>query len=984
MKKKDLYKIIKEIIKEQRSPVDLDTGIVNVDDVDTQDLADVNSKFRKKGQGRRKQPTDGNIEAPRTTIDVDPTGDSTVPTTIDWDPSLGCVGGAYNYGTITLHPDTCDGTTDVQDDSFICCGSNNNSNNPAEFSDTVTLSSYNPSFTVLSFQDEQCFCPNAEYDDQGGTKYENPNTGNSPLNPNLDDGALICCNCVVDIPWDSDPNSVLDATITSILPFTVSDLETWMDDVNPNTVAGLTTLSNFGAKCAGCNDPAASNYQTDDTGTTNNQNIYGCAAGSVDGVTSENYAGIENQTANDIGCCIYEGCMQYGASLNGSIAFDTQLFATALATSPTSNMSDGVGTPRGTQGLWIEDGSCTWTGCTYSTATNIGQVSNQQTSLYPAALFTNGANAQFTEDGSCQGTYGCTEEVGIPDFATGAAPFGGGNDFPPATGTMKCAGCPDPTMFNTYAGDDVDTNGNPLFDCAGNTVQVPGDMTQGSPDVTCCTATAAGCMDDGTAANIGNYVQGGQFSAGVLQNANGEDRPANWNPDGSGGTFPACNYNASANTDDGSCIYTACVGCTSEAFDLTGTTLAFTSTTTPIDTSTFVNSYDDGSCLFDGCLEYDIQMPGMPVPVTTDNYVCIINPDLCDGVGPNAVPDTATFGNSAFTDSVIPNPPGICTISLIGCTDSTACTYDPNATINDASACGYPSDQCHVCKDVGAGNGSYGANQELDGTEVPNPDCECINVTAYRCNREDVTRNFGCMTIGGNDPAVGDEFMVPMEMADKDKEIQELPEGLNEKVDPATLGTVYIVDSISTDLQYIKPNYSPATCTNMNWKCFCPMTGLNGWNGGTPGTSNSHPHMCVQTTEPVPPNQNTPPGNFVSPPIFATYSECRDTFGCYNAPGAKIAYSDEKGGDCHVSPGGQVRCMEPDSERDIKRIEPSDMPILPGMDIDTSVSAVPGLEIPEPDVPISDAPPTDRAISESKKLRKALKEAFINKIKKSK
>ena len=100
MKKKDLYKIIKEIIKEQRSPVDLDTGIVNVDDVDAQDLADVNSKFRKKGQGRRKQPTDRDIEAPRTAIDdINPSNPS--PASIDWDPSVGCVAGSYNYGTIT-------------------------------------------------------------------------------------------------------------------------------------------------------------------------------------------------------------------------------------------------------------------------------------------------------------------------------------------------------------------------------------------------------------------------------------------------------------------------------------------------------------------------------------------------------------------------------------------------------------------------------------------------------------------------------------------------------------------------------------------------------------------------------------------------------------------------------------------------------------------------------------------------------------------
>jgi len=98
----------------------------------------------------------------------------------------------------------------------------------------------------------------------------------------------------------------------------------------------------------------------------------------------------------------------------------------------------------------------------------------------------------------------------------------------------------------------------------------------------------------------------------------------------------ANNYDASANTDDGSCTYDI-LGCT----DPTACNENLTATV------------DDGSCTYPGCLDQ-----------SANNY------DPMAGCSNNS-----------------------CTYDILGCTDSNAINYDPTANVDDNS-CIYPINGC--------------------------------------------------------------------------------------------------------------------------------------------------------------------------------------------------------------------------------------------------------------------------------------------------
>ena len=1014
MKKKDLYKIIKEVVKEQLRG----DGSAVATEVPNEPQAEVPALS---------DPIVGD-EPIGSEVDVNEPVESVPSSTINWSACVSAGPHAnHAYNNITFHSDNCGAVTPVTvSDGWICCSSTNTggtqSSDPATTSGTLydvntgtiaAIPTLPNSISVLAFNNNSCFCPNPVMDASGDDHYNYNGSGAYTINPNFDADVLIACNAVVVKPWE-DPSCTgpgsgacwtSQATITYLGGFAQADFTDWL---SVNGINAQPTLVNDGRRCAGCNDPAAENYQIDDTGATGNSNIYGCAAGSVNGISSEDYTNIQNQGANDVGCCQYQGCMQYGATLTGQMSL-TNAFASnqSNASAPSTNMNTGTpqqgnpvgGTQRGAAGRWFEDGSCVWEGCTYTAANNVGTISGQNTTLYPPSLFTNGANTQFLEDGNCTGTYGCTESVGSPNFATGAAPFGGGNDFPPATGDMICAGCPDPAAYNTYtttnaASAAVNLSGGfPKYDCAGNLVANPGTMT-GAEDVSCCTATAAGCMDDGT--NPTAYEAGGT-------NANpNEARPTGWDPDGSGNTAPACNYDPNANQEDNSCIYADCVGCTDANFVLPAGAPHF-AVSPVIDSTAYNYIYDNGSCFFDGCVESEITPVGYTVPVTTTNYVCIVASNLCGGG------NTPTYPAAQLYDSTAPNPPGFCTVAITGCTDTSACNYDPMATTNDQQSCVHP-EVCEICEEGTAGSEQYGANNELTGNVIYDTDCDCISVVAYRCNREDITKSFGCMTIGGNDPAVGDVFIEPQK---KIKENITLPLDENGKLINEQkalikdkLGTVYVVESIVQASSQFVRNYIESTCNPTNWKCYCPSTGRYGANMGQPSTS--HPHVCVPTQKPlgVPGASGWP-----SPPVFATWSECHNTYGCRYEPGARLQSQEdgrEERGECHMTKSGALKCdkvTKKDLEKgtgiygDTDKVAPEDRKNLPPEFKKLLQGDLPNLDLLDPMMPFnpftgqpdpnfnpndytpdgrlkSDVPITE--VEESKNLRKALKKTILN------
>ena len=148
----------------------------------------------------------------------------------------------------------------------------------------------------------------------------------------------------------------------------------------------------------------------------------------------------------------------------------------------------------------------------------------------------------------------------------------------------------------------------------------------------------------------------------------------------------ACNYDALADMEDGSCIY---------PFDLYGTDL-----------------YDcDGNCISDadgdGICDED-EIPGCTDPTAcntgdfsdTDNSLCIYPSDI---YGVDYVDCEGNCLNDADGD-------GVCDeVEIDGCTDASACNYDEGATEQDGS-CEYES--CAGCTEATACN--YDAEATID------------------------------------------------------------------------------------------------------------------------------------------------------------------------------------------------------------------------------------------------------------------------------
>ena len=155
----------------------------------------------------------------------------------------------------------------------------------------------------------------------------------------------------------------------------------------------------------------------------------------------------------------------------------------------------------------------------------------------------------------------------------------------------------------------------------------------------------------------------------------------------------ADNYNASATTDDGSCIVFGCTDPEAANFNANA-------------------DEDDGSCLFPGCTYPDA--PNYDPGANVDDGSCLVGgcPDLPGCTDPNAVNyyPLAQINNgscvySGCTDPLANNfnplatlDNGSCTYNPVaGCTDVNACNYNENATVDNGSCnyncigCTYPS-----------------------------------------------------------------------------------------------------------------------------------------------------------------------------------------------------------------------------------------------------------------------------------------------------
>lgn len=252
-------------------------------------------------------------------------------------------------------------------------------------------------------------------------------------------------------------------------------------------------------------------------------------------------------------------------------------------------------------------------------------------------------------------------------------------------------GCTNPYAINYDAGADTDDGScaynETICDCAGNehTIGVLvwigdgfadegtyiWDETIGDAVFFDCDMWGNDCGDTGITGDPNGVCSGG------LPANNGCE------PDGIPGCMDAsaCNYDATATTDDGSCEYNSCAGCTNANacnYDATATT-------------------DDGSCEFVTCAGCtNANACNYDVTATIDDGSCefvscagCTNPNACNW----DVSATLDDGSCEF-------------ISCAGCTDFGACNWDPSATIDDGS-CDFLS--CAGCTEPGACNYDFTA-----------------------------------------------------------------------------------------------------------------------------------------------------------------------------------------------------------------------------------------------------------------------------------
>jgi hypothetical protein len=194
----------------------------------------------------------------------------------------------------------------------------------------------------------------------------------------------------------------------------------------------------------------------------------------------------------------------------------------------------------------------------------------------------------------------------------------------------------------------------------------------------------------------------------------------------------ACNYNALATTDDGSCFY---VGGTCD--DGNATT---------IDDAYDANCTCQGVTLIPGCM--DASACNYNASANLDDASCILVGDPCDDL------------NAGTTDDMIQND---CTcagvVSLVGCTDATACNYNPNAVTDDGS-CLFPGD---ICDDGNANttNDMFDTNCLCSGTSVGV--AGCMDITACNYNINATVNDGSCYSTGdpcddGNANTVNDTY----------------------------------------------------------------------------------------------------------------------------------------------------------------------------------------------------------------------------------
>ena len=188
----------------------------------------------------------------------------------------------------------------------------------------------------------------------------------------------------------------------------------------------------------------------------------------------------------------------------------------------------------------------------------------------------------------------------------------------------------------------------------------------------------------------------------------------------------ACNYDAAATTDDGSCEFLSCAGCTDPGacnFDATATIsdMSCEYLTCAGCTDAGACNFDAGATISDGSCEY------LTCAGCTNATACNFDPTATIDDSSCILPDGCTDASACNYDAAALCDDGTCEfITCAGCTNAGACNYDAAATISDGS-CEYLT--CAGCTNATACN--YDPTATIDDGSCDLPD-GCTDMSA--CN----------------------------------------------------------------------------------------------------------------------------------------------------------------------------------------------------------------------------------------------------------
>ena len=355
-------------------------------------------------------------------------------------------------------------------------------------------------------------------------------------------------------------------------------------------------------------------------------------------------------------------------------------------------------------------------------------------------------NAATDDDGSC--TYPSAVNLDCE-----------GNCLNDADGDLICdedeiSGCQDNTACNFNEAATDDDGSCEYLTCAGCTdaAACNHDAAATIEDGSCEYLTCAGCADDSAC----NYDPAATIEDDSCVYA--DDPCETCNPDGTvnvndddgdgvcnadeveGCTEPeACNYNADATNDDGSCDY-SCQGCTDE------TACNYDAEATVDDGTCFYAFlyYDcDGNCLNDA--DGDLICDEFETPGCLDEMACNYDGTATDADSSLCVYPIDLYGadnvdceGNCLNDL---DGDGVCDEAEIpGCQDETACNFDAAATEEDGS-CVYADDPCETCNP----EGTVDVN-DADGDGICDDEeiAGCQDATACNYNADATDDDGGC------------------------------------------------------------------------------------------------------------------------------------------------------------------------------------------------------------------------------------------------